>query len=229
MHALVIGGSRGIGAEVCVQLYEVCSLVSLTYHRHERRASHVAARNTNKNVNTSVYQVDLTVASDILRLREDIQSNNEKIDALILNASGGLEQGKEDGYAEALNNKGLIQLAEELLPLCHKNARIVYVTSEAARNYVAGASVPAYEPIALSKFRGEKNLVKLLNSVEGSPRLTIVSGGLVRETATAKILSMKYPSLIGEGVASCSIAEMASTIVKAAQDTSLPNGAVLIV
>ncbi len=77
-----------------------------------------------------------------------------RLDMLVLNASGGLEQGADSGYAMRLNRDAQRRLVELALPLMPTGARIVFVTSHQAHFYPHKAVPKGYAPIALSKRAG---------------------------------------------------------------------------
>ncbi len=83
----------------------------------------------------------------------------KKLDFLILNASGGLEQGKAADYAMRLNLTAQVNLVNSALPPMSVGERIVFVTSHLAHFYGTGSSsplafhadVPIYIPVAKTR------------------------------------------------------------------------------
>lgn len=57
-------------------------------------------------------QADLTIDSELDAMMSTIQHVYKRLDILILNASGGLEQGKAEDYAMALNHMAQLQTAK---------------------------------------------------------------------------------------------------------------------
>jgi NAD(P)-dependent dehydrogenase (short-subunit alcohol dehydrogenase family) len=66
----------------------------------------------------------------------------KKLDFLILNSSGGLEQGKAADYAMRPNLNAQINLVNSALPLMSVGGRIVFGTSHLAHFYGTGSSSP---------------------------------------------------------------------------------------
>ena len=77
---------------------------------------------------------------------------------LILNASGGLEKDKPADYAMQLNSTAQVRLVEMALPLMPRGGRIIFVTSHMAHFYREKPVYGPYEPVAASKYAGERAL-----------------------------------------------------------------------
>jgi 3-oxoacyl-[acyl-carrier protein] reductase len=78
------------------------------------------------------------------------------LDALVLNASGGLEKGKPAEYAMDLNLTAQVRLVDASLSLIPPGGRIVFVTSHMAHFYARRGMAGPYQPVAASKYAGSE-------------------------------------------------------------------------
>ncbi len=100
-----------------------------------------------------------------------------RLDALILNASGGLEIGADPGYAMRLNRDAQRRLALLAMPLMPAGSRIVFVTSHQAHFYPHKAVAKGYGRVAASKRAGETALYAMRSELDHAGiHLTVVSG-----------------------------------------------------
>ncbi|HEX8731427.1 MAG TPA: SDR family NAD(P)-dependent oxidoreductase, partial [Ktedonobacterales bacterium] len=90
--ALVTGGSRGIGAATTLALATRGYDVALTYRNKVARAERVAAEARARGVGALPIGGDMTRPADLARLLAELHAWRGALDALILNASGGLER-----------------------------------------------------------------------------------------------------------------------------------------
>ncbi|MEQ4719105.1 SDR family oxidoreductase [Nonomuraea sp. B19D2] len=149
MIALVTGGNRGIGREVCRQLAALGHTVLLTARSPE--AAEIAARELEGDV--VPLRLDVTSEADIAGAaavaerygRLDVLVNNAAItyDTWQSGVSADLDVVRETAET---NLYGPWRLIQELLPLLRESAhpRIVNVSSEAASLTNMGGGTPAY-------------------------------------------------------------------------------------
>ncbi len=137
--ALVTGGSRGIGRAIALRLAGEGAKVILHYHRHRTEATSVARE----------IGSDATIVQADLRSTEEIEAmfvslGAIKLDLLVNNAgvwkstplgSTALEDVKE---ILDVNIRGLFWVTQAALPLLREGARIVNISSVAARIGIAG-------------------------------------------------------------------------------------------
>jgi 3-oxoacyl-[acyl-carrier protein] reductase len=97
--ALVTGSSRGIGASVARQLAKLGADVAINYRSKGPRAEEVADELAAMGRAALLIQGDITNAEDVAATFDQIQAAWGRLDFLILNASGGLEQDKAADYA----------------------------------------------------------------------------------------------------------------------------------
>jgi len=187
--ALVTGASRGIGASVARKLADRGADIAINYRSKGSRAEDVAADVRALGRRALLVQADMTNAGDIAAMVQVLGREYGRLDVLVLNASGGLEKGKPDNYAMQLNLTAQIQLVDAALPLMPKGGRIVFVTSHMAHFHGERPISGPYEPVAASKFAGERAL--RARTTEFSDRgigFVVVSGDMIEGTITPKLL-----------------------------------------
>jgi 3-oxoacyl-[acyl-carrier protein] reductase len=232
--AFITGASRGIGASVARQLAEAGADIALNYRNKAARAQEVAEEIAALKRRVLLLQGDITNTADINSTFDRIRSEWQRLDILVLNASGGLEKGKDPGYAMRLNLDAQVNLVHGALPLLPPGGRIVFVTSHLAHFYGVKPVYDSYEPVAASKKAGEDALRKMIPEFTRlSIRLVIVSGDLIEGTITPKLLQRQSPGLIEsrrqEAGALPDVEEFAAAIVKGAVDDSYTTGETIYV
>lgn len=111
--SLVSGASRGIGATAAVKPALSGADVAVNYRSKSARAEQVCKEVINLGRKAIPVQADLTIQSEVDAMMSTIQQAYKRLDVLILNASGGLEQGKAEDYAMALNHTAQLQTARQ--------------------------------------------------------------------------------------------------------------------
>ncbi|HLJ47714.1 MAG TPA: SDR family oxidoreductase [Bryobacteraceae bacterium] len=135
--ALVTGGSRGIGRAICQRLASEGVDVIVHYHRNRAAAEEVG--------DMRLVQADLASPTDIERMFASL--DGQPLDILVNNA--GVWKGSPLGSTslEAMNEiidtnlKGPFWVMQCALPLLKDGARIVNISSVAARTGVVGRSL----------------------------------------------------------------------------------------
>ncbi len=149
--ALVTGGNRGIGKEVCRQLAQRGFTVLLS-GRDLEKAKDAAADIGMENVLPA--QLDVADEGSISRLRETVEREYGQLDALVNNAGGHYDYWQtalEADFATVrlaadTNLYGPWRLAQAFAPLLRQSAhpRIVNVSSGAGALNSLGKGPPAY-------------------------------------------------------------------------------------
>ena len=129
---LVTGASRGIGAEVARQLADPNTHVIVNYREKAKRAEDIAQAVRDAGGHASTLRADISDEADATAMMESIETRFGRLDALVLNASGGLEMGADPGYAMRLNRDAQRRLAQLAVPMMPVDGRIVFVTSHQA-------------------------------------------------------------------------------------------------
>jgi 3-oxoacyl-[acyl-carrier protein] reductase len=232
--SLVTGASRGIGATAAVKLALLGSDLAINYRSKSARAEQVCQQIKDLGRKAIAVQADMTIDSELDAMMSTIRQVYKRLDVLILNASGGLEQGKADGYAMTLNHTAQLQTARAAIDLMLEEGRIVFVTSHWAHFYGQQPVIPGYEVVAKSKHAGEQALRDYISELNGSGiSLVVVSGDVIEGTVTPRLLERKNPGLIEHRRMQAqklpTIDEFAEAITTAAADSSLPSGHTIFV
>ena len=179
--ALETGASRGIGADVARQLGQLGVNVAINYRSKRPKAEQVANELIAMGTEPLLLQGDITSTGDIAATFDQIKAAWGRLDFLVLDASGGLEQDKPADYAMQLNLTAQVNLVHGALPLMPPGSRIVFVTSHLAHFYGKGPQYASYESVAASKKAGEDALRAMIPSLSmRGIRLVVVSGDLIQ-------------------------------------------------
>lgn len=194
---LVTGASRGIGAEVAQQLADPNTHVIVNYREKAKRADDVAAAIRAAGGQASTLGADISDEAEATAMMESIETRFGRLDALVLNASGGLEMGADPGYAMRLNRDAQRRLAQLAVPLMPVDGRIVFVTSHQAHFFPNKAVPKGYSAVAASKRAGETALyaMRAVFSRAGV-RLTVVSGDMIDGTIIVRLLQRRDPDAV---------------------------------
>ena len=123
--ALVTGGSRGIGAATVLALATRGYDVALTYRNKAARAERVVEQARALGGDALAIGGDMTQPDDLARLLDTLRAWRPALDALVLNASGGLEKEAVAGdanYPMRINRDAQVALAEGALPFMRAGA-----------------------------------------------------------------------------------------------------------
>jgi NAD(P)-dependent dehydrogenase (short-subunit alcohol dehydrogenase family) len=227
--ALVTGGSRGVGASTARFLADSGVHVAVNYRDKLKRAEQVVTEVAAKGVEGLAVRADMTDANSVAEMLTAVKQRFGRIDLLILNASGGLEKDVAEDYAMRLNRDAQVDLVRQALPLMPVGGKIVFVTSHLAHFHGEQPVMDAYEPVAASKYAGEKALRAMIPEFEAAGiGFVVVSGDLIEGTITPKLLNRIRPGVIDERRSQVgwlpTTDDFAREIVNAALSTDLANG-----
>lgn len=193
---VVTGASRGVGAETAVALGARGHDVVVNYREKERRAEKVCDLVREAGGRAIAVGADVTAADGPAHLLDAAVAAFGPIDAVVLNASGGLELGADQDYAMRLNRDAQVAAARAAAEHLRPGGRIVFVTSHQA-HFSETHPVPAgYEPIAASKLAGERALRAL--AAELGLDLRVVSGDMIEGTIIVRLLERRDPAAVEE-------------------------------
>jgi 3-oxoacyl-[acyl-carrier protein] reductase len=231
--ALVTGASRGTGAATASLLAKRGYDIVINFHSKRARAEDVASIVRAAGRRAMVVQADLTNKAEVGSMMESVRLEFERIDVLILNASGGLEKGKSPDYAMQLNLEAQVSVVDRALPLMSGGGRIVFVTSHMAHFYAEKGMTGPYEPVAASKYAGEQALRARRTEFENiGIDLVVVSGDMIEGTITPKLLERMDRGMTGarrEQVGSLpTIDEFAAAIADAASSRDTTNETIFV-
>jgi 3-oxoacyl-[acyl-carrier protein] reductase len=148
--ALVTGGSRGIGAAICVALAEAGAAVAVNYRERADAANALVADLNEAGHRAVAVAADVSRASDVRGMIDRVTAALGAIDILVNNAGiaivRGIDDLTEDDFDRTItvNLKSAFLCTQAVVPAMRakKWGRIVNVTSGAARG--AGAIGPHY-------------------------------------------------------------------------------------
>lgn len=231
--SLVTGASRGVGAATAVKLALLGSDVIVNYRSKIARAQDVCSRITDLGRKAMAIQADLTAELELQAMMRSVEETFARLDVLILNASGGLEKGKEANYAMNLNHTAQLRTAILATKLFSQDGRIVFVTSHWAHFYGEKPVMAGYEVVAQSKHAGEQALRDYVSGLSGMGlSLVVVSGDAIEGTITPRLLARKDPGVLAThslGHKLPTVNEFADVISTAAFDASIPSGHTIFV
>ncbi len=234
--ALVTGGSRGIGAATVLALATRGYDVALTYRNKAARAEDVAAQVRHAHVRALALACDMTQPADRDRLAAELAAWTPRLDALVLNASGGLERdllAADPDYPLHINRDAQLALVDAVRPLMRDGSVIVFVTSHWAHLYGRIPQIPSYGPVAESKYAGEQALrARQAEFTAAGIRLVVVTGDLIEGTITPKLLERSAPGLASsrrESIGPLPTATEMGEAIASAATTPYPSGHTLVV
>ena len=232
--ALVTGASRGVGAAVSQILAQSGASVVLNYRSKGARAEEVAANIRQTGAMAMLAQADITSETEVRSMLLQVKEQFQKLDVLVLNASGGLEKDKPLDYAMNLNLTAQARLADLAQPLMAPGSCIVFVTSHLAHFYGQKPVGDYYEPVAASKKAGEDALRSRITEWSAAGiRLVVVSGDLIEGTITPKLMERANPGFIEERREQAgtlpTVESFAQAIVDASINETLESGATIFV
>jgi 3-oxoacyl-[acyl-carrier protein] reductase len=231
--ALVTGASRGIGASVARNLASRGADIAINYHSKGPRAEEVAADVRALGRKALLVQADITNTDDVAHMVETLRREYGRLDLLVLNASGGLEKGKRADYAMQLNLTAQVQLVDAALPLIPNGGRIVFVTSHMAHFHGERPIRGSYEPVAASKFAGERALrARISEFQDRGIGFVVVSGDMIEGTITPKLLERINRGTIesrrNQAGSLPTVEEFASAIAEAASSPEILHPVVFV-
>ncbi|MHB8597863.1 MAG: SDR family oxidoreductase [Ktedonobacteraceae bacterium] len=235
--ALITGGSRGIGREVALILADAGYDIVFTYRNKATRAAEVAAAITQRGQKALPLACEISQARAIAKMRGQMRPMTDHLNILVLNASGGLERdlvAANPDYPMLMNRDAQLSLVKGVLPLLRSGSVIVFVTSHWAHLYGKIQQIPAYEPVARSKYAGEQALRALQSDLTSrGVRLIVVTGDLIEGTIAPRLLERSAPGLISQRRSSYgvlpTVSEMSHAIARAALAPSLLSGSTIVV
>ena len=202
--AVVTGTSRGIGAEIAKSLALAgCDVVgSHVDPSKEKRQDNVAQTCRNAGVTFASVLADITDPlgrASMLEAASDLAAGAPRVNVLVLNAAGGLEEGKEEGWAEKINIEAQLELVDTFLPHMGSGDQIIYLTSLWAHNYGDTKQLAQYEPVARTKKAAEEELRNLIPKLEEKGvKLGILVGDVVKGTAAHTIFKLILKDRLAE-------------------------------
>lgn len=192
---LVTGASRGVGGAVARQLADADTHVIVNYRKNARRAEAIASIIRDAGGHASTLAADISDEAATSMMIENIAARFGRLDAMILNASGGLELEVNPGYA-MLSRDAQRRLALQAISVMPVGARIVFVTNHQAHFFPTKAVPKGYAAVAASMRAGETALYAIRSEfARAGIGFTVVSGDIADgdEFAAAIVHSATTP------------------------------------
>lgn len=236
--ALVTGGSRGIGAAATLALARRGYDILVAYRNKAARAEDIISQVAQQGQQALAVHCDITRQEDRDQLFATLRTWRGRLDALVLNASGGLEHdllAADPDYPMHINRDAQVALVDGAQPFMQASSVIVFVTSHWAHLHGRVEHVPAYIPIAVSKHAGEQALrQRQPEFTERGIRLIVVTGDLIAGTITPRLLERSAPGLTEQrrdtiGSTLPTAEDMGEAIARAATDASLASGHTIVI
>ena len=198
---LVTGASRGIGAEVARRLARADTHVIVNYREQSGRAESVASAIRAAGGSASTLAADISDQAATASMIETVAARFGRLDALILNASGGLERGADPGSAIRSNGDAKRRLARLATPLMPVGGRLVFVTSHQAHFFPHKAVPKGYSTAAASKRAGETALYGMRSTFDHAGlHMTVVSGDMAGGTIFELTTASQFAAAIVDAV-----------------------------
>ncbi|WP_045824981.1 SDR family oxidoreductase [Williamsia herbipolensis] len=196
---LVTGASRGVGAETARMLAARGHHVVINYREKRKRAENLVDEIIAAGGSAVAIAADLTVTSQVAAMIDEIARAAGQLDAIVLNASGGLERGADPTYPLAINRDAQLRVLDAARELMKSGSRVVYVTSHQAHFIGSRAAPDGYLPVATSKRAGEDAVRQ--RHTELATRgigLSVVSGDMIEGTMIVKLLHRRNSEAVDQ-------------------------------
>jgi NAD(P)-dependent dehydrogenase (short-subunit alcohol dehydrogenase family) len=149
-HALVTGGSRGIGAAIAIALADKGADVAITYERSAERATQLVAAIEQKGRKAVAIQADSGDPAAIQRSVDEAASRLGGLDILVNNAAIARNNSIAEFTVEdidallAVNVRGPVLAAKAAIPHLKAGARIINIGSAGADRIVGSPGTVYY-------------------------------------------------------------------------------------
>ncbi|OOK65422.1 hypothetical protein BZL29_7778 [Mycobacterium kansasii] len=194
---LITGGSRGVGAATARRLASPNTHVIITYREKTKRANDIVDSIAAEGGSATAARLDICDPIACADLIRSVRDEFGHLDALVLNASGGLERGASADYPMRINRDAPVHLLNRALPLIPAGGRVVFVTSHQAHFYGLKPVPADYIPIAQSKRAGEDALRAMRPELAARDvSLTVVSGDMIDGTIIVRLLQRRDPDAV---------------------------------
>ena len=194
---VVTGSSRGVGADTAKLLAGQGANVVVNYRQKAPRANKVVKEITEAGGRALAVQADLTDPESVRNLFRAGVAEFGGVDAVVLNASGGMETDLGEDYALRLNRDAQSDALSAALEVLPEGGRVVFVTSHQAHFINDVATMPEYEAVARSKRAGEDALTARLDEMTGKGvSFVVVSADMIEGTVTATLLNRARPGAL---------------------------------
>lgn len=116
-----------------------------------------------------------------------------------MNAAGGLEEGKEEDWANRINNEAQIELVNLFLPHMNEGGKIIFMQSLWAHYYGQTKQYAIYEPVASTKHAAEVRLREMVPLFdEKEVKLNVLVGDVIRDTSVHSMFARAFKADMAE-------------------------------
>jgi len=156
MSVLITGGTKGIGLAIARRFAGEGRQVFLAYRQDEAAAGEAVAEIERLGGRAVALRADVGTPQGARRLIEQVSTRTDRLDLIVHGAVkvlvGPLLELDPDELAQALtlNGTSLVFLVQAALPLLHRGASIVFLSSRGSRQ-----NVPSYAAIGAGKALAE--------------------------------------------------------------------------
>lgn len=194
---LVTGGTRGIGKAIAILAAERGANVVITYRDPAKLRRATAVQKTLEGLGAQVLlqQFDIIDSSQRAIALQEITAKFGRLDALILNAAGGLETDKGQDYAMLVNRDANVALINECAKakLFSNEAWVIYLTSNWAHLYGKEPTPDFYLPVASTKFAAEEALRAMIPQLkQKNIGLGVVVAPVVSATGAFMVMKSRF-------------------------------------
>ena len=177
---LVTGASRGIGAEVALQLADPDTHVIVACRENTTQAMAVVDDIIAAGGHASTVTADISDEAAVAAMIDHIDRRFGRLDMLVLTASGRFKKSDCAGVAMRINRLAQRRLAQLALPLMPAGGQIVFVTNHQAHFYPYKAVPKGYTSMAAGKRAGETTLHAMRSEFRRHGiEFTVVSGEIL--------------------------------------------------
>jgi NAD(P)-dependent dehydrogenase (short-subunit alcohol dehydrogenase family) len=151
-RALIVGGTRGIGRAIALQLARQGARVLANYVRDQAAAEYLKREAVAAELDLDVFQADVTQPKGLDHLIETVPNRFSRLSILVFAAATGVHHPVEKlslrhfDWTFALNVRAFFELVRRLLPWFDQPASVVAISSEGAMR-----AVPQYSLVGASK------------------------------------------------------------------------------
>ncbi len=151
-HAVVTGGTRGIGCAISMQLARAGAHVTAVYARNDKAAEAFKAKATAEGHAFDILRADLTTSKGIDAVVACVEARKPLTLSLVHCAATGVHRTVADltsrhwDWTHALNVRAFFELIKALMPYLHDGSGVLALSSAGAVRVV-----PAYAAVGASK------------------------------------------------------------------------------
>lgn len=213
---VITGASRGIGKATALALARYCDILGIFVDpRKEARAEETVAEIEGLGGRASFVLSDITtpLGRKVLIGQAAMAARDGQRVHLILNAAGGLEEGKRDYWARRINTEAQLSLAREFSKhIMSEGSVLVYPTSIFAHGFLPDelnggrqfVQPPSYYLVAETKFDTERKLQEMAPTfAKRGQRLGFTIGQLIEGTAAYTLYKRYYPERLAAMASLC--------------------------